>query len=232
MSYTKNAAAFGKLVGICAGYEGKYNPARQNLSINAIRKMATDAEAANFSVIVARQNWIAATGNRKMAFLHLRQVIKRLRGEVGILATDSGTKNLLKVALSKASALGKAVNSDPPPTSETTKSPRTTGQDYATRLAALEVVVNALSNAIDYQPSSAELSVTALKAKIAELKAATEAVNTGYAELTEARNFRRQFFYKPMTGLVAVFTAVKNAIKAIFGNPSDELKAVQSIRIE
>ena len=114
MSYTKKAAAFGKLVGICAGYEGKYNPARQNLTITAIRKLATEAEAANLSVIVARKTWTTASGNRKMAFTELEQLVKRLRGEIKNLSIDQSTSRLMKVALNKAAAYNNGVNSDPP----------------------------------------------------------------------------------------------------------------------
>lgn len=36
MSYYRNADAFGKLVGVCAGYGGKYNPTQTNLQVNSL----------------------------------------------------------------------------------------------------------------------------------------------------------------------------------------------------
>ena len=235
MSYTKKAAAFGKLVGICAGYEGTYNPARQNLTTSAIRSLAKNADQANFTVVVARQNWITAAGKRKTLFSDLKETVKRLRGEVLNMNTSAATKNLLMSALSKTSAIGVAANTDPPVDSNTASEPksrRASGKDFATRLAAFEAVVNALATEPDYKPSISSLSVAFLKAKVDELKGHTGMVNASFAELAEARNARRRIFRQSGTGVIAIAKGVKNAVKAIFGNPSDELKNVRAVVAE
>ena len=232
MSYTKKAAAFGKLVGICAGYEGKYNPAHQNLQVTAIRHLATEAEHANYSVIVARQNWTAASGKRKELFGEIRILMKRLRGELGLMATDPATKNLLNTAISKVSGFSNSANADPPAeaiTAEVPKSRRTSGKDYASRLAAFESAILVLDRS-DYKPSSPELTVQALNEKLKSLKSNTEEVNSCLAELTEARNNRRRIFHQPVSGITAIVAGIRNVIKSIFGNPSDELKNVRAIR--
>ncbi|MFZ9504864.1 MAG: hypothetical protein ACO263_09870 [Cyclobacteriaceae bacterium] len=231
MSYTKKAAAFGKLVGICAGYEGKYNPARQNLTITAIRKLATEAEAANLSVIVARKTWTTASGNRKMAFTELEQLVKRLRGEIKNLSIDQSTSRLMKVALNKAAAYNNGVNSDPPSDANepaASKTKRGHSVDYATRLAAFDEVIHALATIPEYKSPLPDLSVKVLKSKSAELKNAMNSVNLAAAELSTIRSHRRNIFDNPVSGVSVIAAGIKNVVKATFGNPSSELKNVQS----
>ena len=231
MSYTKKAAAFGKLVGICAGYEGKYNPARQNLTMTAIRKLATDAEAANLSVIVARKTWTTAAGNRKVAFTELEQLVKRLRGEIQNLPIDQATSKLMIVALNKAAAYNNGVNSDPPSEvngSAESKARRRRSGDFASRLSAFEEVIHALETIPEYKSPLPDLSVKALKAKAAEIKKATSSVHTAAAELSAVRSHRWNIFKNPVSGVMAIAAGIKNVIKATFGNPSSELKDVQA----
>jgi hypothetical protein len=232
MSYTKQAAAFGKLVGICAGFEGKYNPAHQNLTITAIRNLSATAEAANLSVIVARQNWVAATGKRRNDFRDLEEMLKRLRSEVKNMEADPGTKKLLIRAINTAATFNKGASNDPPAESGAEpKSKRSTASDFATRTAAFEELISALGTNPGYIPSAPDLHIEALQSKMVAMKARTAEVNSSFAAFRGAQSFRRQVFNQPGTGIIATACRIRNVIKAIFGNPSDELKAVRSAGI-
>jgi hypothetical protein len=232
MSYTKKAAAFGKLVGICAGYEGKYNPARQNLTLNAIRNLEAQAVAANAGVALAQQNWIKAVINRQMTFQELRDISSRLGREIFFSETDAATKKLVLSAVNKVTAYNKAGNADPPADSGETApaTRRASGKDYASRLAAFEELVQIMAANPDYRPSTPALSVDALQAKRTEVKGLMDRVNETFAAMQTARGNRRELFGKRYTGVMATALSVKFAIRSIFGSKSDELAAVKAIR--
>ena len=232
MSYTKNAAAFGKLVGICAGYEGKYNPARQNLTISSIRNLEAEANAANMAVAVARQNWTKATGNRQAAIKSLADVVAKLRGEIIGSVTDPVSKKTLLSAVSKVSASRRAGNPDPPSEAggPVVAARGSFGKDYATRTAAFESLVHALAATPEFQPSAPVLNPKALQAKASEFKTLSTEVNKAFAELQEARGNRRKLFRKPVTGVMAIARSVRFAISSIFGRKSDEHNTVNAIQ--
>ena len=232
MSYTKKAAAFGKLVGICAGYEGKYNPARQNLTINSIKSLEVQANAANLAVAMAKQNWSLSSSNRQLAFRELLDVMLKLRGEIVTLDLDPGTKKLLLNVIKKVRGNSYAGNADPPaPAGEETKiTRRSFGSDLATRIAAYDQLTQMLAGTPEFLPSTPELTSEALIKRAAELKALNTAVTVAYADMQEARSNRRQIFQKPFTGVLATAVGVKYAVGSIFGRKSDELNTIKTVK--
>ena len=231
MSFIKNAAAFGKLVGICAGYEGRYNPAPQNLNINALRLLAEKASNANRSVSLAHQLQITASGQRREAFRELPALAKRLRGEVNNLTTDEATKYMLKQNLSLMAGFTNdpAVKNKPAEVAaESLPGRRSGGTDFSTRLATFETVVSTLSGLPGYAPSSEKTGIESLQKKIEALKDHMAQVNKAKASLAEAQRNRRKVFYHS-GGVYETTRNVKNVFKAVFGNPSDELDGIRSI---
>ena len=231
MSYTKKAAAFEKLVGICAGYEGKYNPARQNLNSNALRLLAGQAVEAERAVADARRRFATAAGQRDEAFKSLGVVLKRLRAEIQLLSVDAGTRKLLVDVTNKASTFYPGSARPVPVEKEAPKAKRSySGKDAATRLAAFGDLVDALEGVTDYHPSTEDLSVVALRAQAAGLKAHIQAVIEAGSALNMVRNERRRIFTDPETGVLAIARDVRNTFKSIFGSPSAELTGVRMIR--
>lgn len=232
MSYTKKAAAFGKLVGICAGYEGKYNPARQNLNINSIKSLEVQANAANLAVAVAEQNWSLSVSNRLLAFREVLDTVLKLRGEIITMELDPGTKKLLLSAINKVKGNSKSGNADPPTETGAEGKPtrRSMGKDFASRMAAYDQLLSMLATTPEFVPSTPELTLEVLNKKSAEVKELGTAVTAAYAAMQEARSNRRQVFQKPVTGVLATAMGVKYAVGSIFGRKSDELNTIKTVR--
>ena len=232
MSYTKQAAAFGKLVGICAGYEGKYNPARQNLTINSIKSLEVKANAANLAVDLAAQNWSLAASTRLQAFNALLDDLIKLRGDIISSDLDPGAKKLLLSAIRKVRGGSNAGNTGPPAEegAKVSISRRSTGKDFASRSAGFDQLINLLSTTSGFVATTPGLSPEALNKKATEIKVLSTAVTTAYAELQDARSNRRQVFKKPFTGVLATGAGVKYAVASIFGRKSDELSTIKSVR--
>ena len=231
MSYTKNAVAFEKLVGICAGYEGKYNPARQNLSTTSLRTLADQATVSNRAVAEARLRYVNAAARRDEAFLALRETLKRLRSEIHLLSVDDGTRDLLITAINKA-AVSKYVSHRPEPDQQEVPKPKRTNlsQDGASRLAAFQTLIDTLALVSDYRPSAEDLSVPALQSHAAGLKAHLQSVIDAGSALNMARGNRRRVYTHPETGVLAVAQDVKYTVNSIFGSSSAELAEVKMVQ--
>ena len=232
MSFIKNAAAFGKLVGICAGYEGRYNPAHQNLSISTLRMLAEKANNANRSVGQANQLRITAAGQRRNAFEELRVLVKSLRGEISNLSIDEATRGMLNDALNGMAGFRKdsgvkTISADGVPIVNPGK--HSSGNDYSTRLAAFELLISTLSGTAVYMPSSESASISSLQKRMKNLNDLMEQVNKAKAALDDARSYRKKVFFQS-GGVLDTTRSVKNVFKSIFGNPSDELTGIRSIR--
>ena len=65
MSHIKNAEAFGKLLGVCTGYAGGYNPGSSNLQITSMNAMLEQARQALAEVYSAETLVDNATNNRE-----------------------------------------------------------------------------------------------------------------------------------------------------------------------
>ena len=72
MSHTKNMQSFEKLMGICTGLGGNYNPGKQNLQVNAMTTLSTIAQQIGEEVREARKAYDNATNAREQAFSDIR----------------------------------------------------------------------------------------------------------------------------------------------------------------
>ena len=68
MTHVKTADAFSKLVGICTGYGGKYNPGRQNLRIESLSLQLNEVSLALERVKNAKTAYDNEVNRRKQRF--------------------------------------------------------------------------------------------------------------------------------------------------------------------
>ncbi|MGB4973500.1 MAG: hypothetical protein WBO32_12630, partial [Cyclobacteriaceae bacterium] len=77
MSHVKNADAYSRLVGICTGYGGTYNPGRQTLQLKAMRALLTAVQSSLQDVSQKRNTLSGITNERTRAYKHLDLLIGR-----------------------------------------------------------------------------------------------------------------------------------------------------------
>lgn len=82
MSHIKNLQSFDKVIAICTGLGGNYNPGKQNLQLASLTTLLNSAQAALENIRVAKTNYEYATNYREVAFEGLSKLVGRIISEL------------------------------------------------------------------------------------------------------------------------------------------------------
>jgi hypothetical protein len=82
MTHVNNVQSFEKLLGICTGYGGSYNPGKQNLRVENLSNLLMQAREKLLQVSVTKSNHEQAQNDREIAFAEMRQLTSRILAEL------------------------------------------------------------------------------------------------------------------------------------------------------
>jgi len=236
MSHTKNVEAFEKLLGICAGYGSKYNPAQEKLRMENMYQLLASGQG-------ALQNWSAAktehnnAGNtREVSYKGLGKLGVRIVGELKASTVLEQTVNDAMSALRLIR--GQRAKSQAPETTTAATDPaevtarkrRAKGRDFASMAQNFQQLVHTVAAEPAYLPEAADLMVEALNGKLQDLRSNNSKLIQAWGSLNEARKKRDEVLYDENTGLVSIAKAAKQKVKAIFGTTSTEYQQIAHIR--
>ena len=238
MSHIKNVEAFEKLVGICAGYGDKYNPAQANLQVQNLFNLLNGARKKLNDVGAAKTNYDNATNAREVAYTDLDQLAKRILGELkssGVLDQTVSDANSMVRKITGYRANNRLPVSSPvaaalAPTNEVISKRTARGLDYGSLAQHFEKLVQTISVEPAYRPNTTDLKVDALSNHLQTLRIGNTGVVYAHASLSEARNKRNAFFYKDYSNLIKTARAVKEQVRATFGSNSAAFAEVNKIR--
>ena len=232
MSHIKTVEAFGKLMGICTGYGGSFNPGRPNLQANAMAALTDHARQVMGEFHTAQTTFNNATNRREVAFKDIQRLGTRI---VSALKASGASK--LTIADAQASVrklTGQQRTNRLPVASEAaTPKPKTRiagGMDYGTLAYHFAKLVETVSAEASYQPNEAELSVAGLTSQVANLQQLNGSVNEASAQLSNVRKKRNALLYDSTNSVVDTGNAVKQYVRAAYGPASEQNKEVKRIR--
>jgi hypothetical protein len=225
MSHLQNVQAFGKLMGICTGYGGSYNPGQQNLQVNAMTTLWISAQQALQAVNEAQTFYDNATNNRKLGFKGLRRFSSNVNNILKSCVANELTRNDARASVRKIWGTRRSqrkVNAEMKP--EEIKSPSTFmyRTNYTSLANYFAQLVSTVSAEPKYRPNEPEYSVEGLKQKLAELQALNEFVTQAEISLATARRARNELFYIREDGLFHTAMAIKHYVRGIFGYKSSQ----------
>ena len=233
MSHIKTVEAFGKLMGICTGYGGSFNPGRPNLQANAMSALTNNARQVMADVHAAQTEFDNATNTREVAFKDIQRLGTRI---ISTLKASGASKLTIEDAQASVRKLtGKRAGSRLPLPAEaaTAPKPRTRtarGLDYASMAYHFAKLLETVSAEASYQPNEAELSVAGLTSQMANLQSLNLAVNSASAQLSNVRTKRNALLYADANNVVDIGNAVKQYVRAAYGPASEQNKEVKRIR--
>lgn len=232
MSHVKNVQAFGKLTGICTGYEGQYNPGQQNLQVDALITLLNNAQQTLSEVNEVQTRYDNITNTRELAFVKVRDLSSRV---VSVLKSCGAQSLTIQDArLNQRKLRGTKFKGSEAPLIEgkegTTGTGFTYAQDYASQAFYFAKLVHTVTAEPKYKPVEPELGVTGLNAQLAAMQQMNEAVANVEVELTRARRKRNELFYKSEDNLFATAVAVKQYVRGAFGYSSDQRSEVSKLR--
>lgn len=231
MTNVKNMQAFEKLIGICTGYGGKYNPSRQNLRIESMSNQLEEVRVALEQVKIARAAYDNEVNRRKQKFESRPRLVSSV---MRTLEASGASREKLADArqfsrmISGASPVSRAPQ--PSEKSEEVSIRRSVKQlAYVSLADSFSKLIQAVSTEPLYQPLEFELSPAGLLVMWQELVQANrsvEAARTQWQNSCIARNFA--MYKKPMC-MHETAVAVKKYVRAIYGLDSEQYSQLQAL---
>lgn len=233
MSHVQNLQSFDKVIQICTGLGGTYNPGQQNLQVNAMTTQLNIAQQIWNEVKEAQQVYDNATNARELGF----RKIRKLSSDVySMLRVCSANALLLKDALNSKRRICGARITKPPAIPEPTGDaevppPRPSyGQAYLVTAEYFDRLVKTVASESRYAPNEPRLAVASLRVTLAELFSLNKAVLEAETRLEEARAKRNMAYYIAPENLVSTASAVKTYVRSVFGFQSQEHQLMQKLR--
>ncbi len=232
MTHVKQVDSYSRLVDICTGFGGKYNPGRPSLQVESLLNALNGARQAIEAVKLAKTTFD-------------REVNSRLQASEKLPALASGIFRTLSDHGASAATLDDAryfvrqirgyTSKDRAPlpnaTSEEAIAKRTmTQRSYVGQADHFSKLVLAVQAEPLYKATESMLSKAGLGKKLEELAKHNARVSAAQVAWANARALRDQVLYGEQQSLFALQRAVKNYAYAVYGPNSTEYAQLKAIR--
>jgi len=234
MSHVKNVQAYGKLIGVCTGYGGKYNPGQQNLKLNAMRALLEKAQSSLHDVQLKHTAYKNTTNDREMAFEKVDRlasmIVFTLRAANAAPQTVSDARYYLRLITGRRAKQREAIvalEANDQPLEPT----RTFAQkSYVARASNFGKLVQLVSTLPKYTPNEAELQIPALEKVANSLSGLIDAVSKARTAWVNARIKRNEVLYQGANAMVKNASWVRNYVRVVFGVSSEQYKPLTELR--
>lgn len=232
MTHVKNAESYSRLVDICTGYGGSYNPGRRTLQLDLLIAQKQEAAQALTSVISAKSLYDNEVNLRKQMFDQLPRLVSSI---MRTLEASGALPEKLDDARMFARQITGSVNKNRPPVPSTEASAplstRSTMQlAYASKADWFAKLVNAVSAEPLYQTNEPHLSVAGLNDKLNQLNALNQRVSAARVVWSSSRIGRNDVLYRQPQSMCNTGRAVKKYVRAVFGHDSEQYAQVKVLR--
>jgi hypothetical protein len=232
----QNVTNLGLLITVISTFGPAYNPSKSSLTIPGLTELLEKGKLEINAANIAEVTYDNALSARTVAFDGYDGLITRSINALRIMGVPAQT-------LAQAEALvrelrGKraselltaeelaAAKADGNPTKQVVKHNSTINS----RLENMAKYVLLLESIPDYNPNEAELTTSALRNKLEDLKSKHDQVHASEATLDATRLSRDKFLYTENIGLVDNGQNAKKYTKSVFGANSPEYKQVTAIK--
>ncbi len=233
MTHVTNVQSFEKLLGICTGLGGSYNPGKQNLRIENATAMLKEAQDKLLQVSIAKSNHEEAQNNREIAFAAMRALTPRIQAE--LKASGAVPQTIADVAVVARKIMGYVKNERPATEGSkdgaaTVETRKRNSADFGNSMAYFEKLLQTLGNEQMFQPANPEFKLSALQGALTNLRNMNAAVVGAYAAWGMARRERDNFMYVGPDCMHNIAMAMKQQVKATFGHRDEATVLVRKIR--
>ncbi len=233
MSHVKNMQALDKVIRICTGLGGTYNPVQQNLRLETLINLLNNASNADESVSKARSAYEIATNHREVLFEGVPSLVSRVLSELK-------SSNVLEQTVADARTIvrkltGRKASRDPVPIEpegqEQINKRRAGGRSFVAVANTCGKLLQNIKDEPNYNPATPDLTIESLQRMVDKLYAANNQVEDASIAYFNARMKRNNVFYLEVGNVCNTTQAVKQKVKAIFGHTSETYNAVAKVRV-
>lgn len=233
--HAKNVTKLESLIISATAFGTSYNPSKNSIKLPALQTLLSTSKEALSAVNTAESAYSNAVDARKLEFELLGKFITRvndaLKSSDSATQTDETAKTIVRKLRGKRAGAKlteeeiKALQAEGKEVTQISVSQ----MDYDSRVENFDKLISLLSTVPQYNPNEEDLKIDALKALHAKLETKNTDVVTANIQLDNARNFRNEVLYKPLTGLVDLASDSKMYIKSVFGASSPQFKQVSKL---
>jgi len=233
--HVQNLVNLGVVINHLGTFQNNYNPSRNNLTIDGLTHLKSDGEAVLAYVTSAEISCKNSIAARSSSFDNLDSLITRTINAIRISGAPAQTIQQAETIVRQLR--GKRATAKP-----------ISKEAAATKEQPAEIVQNTLHNTTmdskienfnkliqfligiaEYKPNEADLTITSLNAKLADLKTTNASYVAAIAALDAARLERNTILYAENSGVVDVALSVKLYVKSVFGAKSPQYKEISDI---
>lgn len=235
MSHVKNAEAFTRVVSLCTGFGGMYNPGRPTLQMEALTSQVNQIQLVLEAVKTAKANYDWHVNKRKQAFDKMPRV---LAGILRRLESSGVKQEQLEDARAFVHQFTGATSRSRKPLAsenvESTPAPKGTSLQlaFAARVDAFSKLVAALKKESLYDPFEAGYKIPELEASVQELTQLNHAVDKARKEWRMKLVDRNKVLYSNENSMMHALRAIKKYVRGLFGHDSGEYGLMKELIIK
>ncbi|MEZ4974547.1 MAG: hypothetical protein R2820_14635 [Cyclobacteriaceae bacterium] len=237
MSHVKNVDGYSRLVDVCTGYGGRFNPGHSTLQLKAMRALLKEAQSSLHIVKQTKTDYNNVTNEREILFEEIR---KRVTPILRMLKSSGATAQTMADANRYARLIQGRVKSRPPvPSAESDEQQESaeksirqrlyTQQSFVSRAEHFGWLIQTVESQTGYQPNEPELQVGSLRVLLNEALASIDKVAKAYVAWANARIKRNKVLYTADDAMYGNAQAVKAYVSAVFGTQSEEYQELTRI---
>jgi hypothetical protein len=232
----KQVAAFDQVLGHCNALGPVYNPSKESMKVAALTTLLTSAQKSIQAVDTAKSAYIQAVNERQKAFAPLPGSATRIVNALG--ATDASPQLIADIKLYRDKFRSVARESQPKtnmpeggsqdqPNSASTSRGPVSQLDFESKIRNFNTMIELLKSEPTYKPNEADLTIAALTATLAILRAKHKAVMTAQMTLSNARLERNKVVYSD-SGIYGTGKRIKRYILSVYGATSAQYRQIDS----
>lgn len=227
-----NLANFGFLLTDISLIGTGFNPSKSILKSAALLTLQTNAKNANDAVLVAESNERIAMAAQNEFLKTFDPYLRRIKNAILVSATsdtfDSSIQTIFRELF--GTRVSKRLTDEEKEAAKAAgvekKQNSSSHLQIENRINNFDRLIKQLTPVTAYAPNEADLKITALTAKLNDIKLKHTTYASCKIASENARANRDAIFYNEKTGLVAVATECKIYIKSAFGSSSAIYKNV------
>jgi len=232
MSHVKNVVSYSRLVDICTGYGGTYNPGHQTLQLKAMRALLKEAQSSLQDVSQKTNAFNSMTNERAQAFQTLPTLVARIVGTLQAVQVPEST--LADARYFFRLITGRLATPRIPVPSEdnearSVKTRSFTQQSYVAKAHNFFKLVQMVQEVPNYVTNESDLQVPALMETAGTLNGLNESWSKAKVALSNARIHRNKVLYKGVDAVINNASAVKSYVKVAFGTRSGQSAQLKDV---
>lgn len=226
-------------IDVCTGFGDKYNPANEDITIEALSALWNSGVDGQKALIIA----IAATkipiGERELLFKGLGPLLTRVMAVVMSLKASDKIKQDLKSKADKLRGYRKRKKEEPTPPEGEAAAPETPDEElkkisqsqmsYVQRANGFLEFLETLKTVKEYKVNEADLQIDSLEGYYTKMQSANDGMGVIITAAKTGLIKRNRVLYAEGSGILDCMRACKSYVKGLYGADSAELKLLTNL---